>query len=258
LFFPYHIVEKSPWPLIGSISALCLTLSMILWINNKNNLTLSITFIILILTSFRWWKNVFSETIEQGNHSRQVTVGLQVGILLFIVSEVLFFTSFFWAFFHRRISPNVELGIRWPPQELIAFNPINVPLLNTLLLLSSGVSITWCHHALLKRNKFYRIVSLSTTILLGILFSMLQGFEYVEAPFSIADSVYGSTFFIATGFHGLHVIIGSTFLIVNLLRLKNMKRREEHLTGFECAAWYWHFVDVVWLFLYLNLYWWGS
>jgi cytochrome c oxidase subunit 3 len=166
--------------------------------------------------------------------------------------------SFFWAFFHRSISPTVELGQAWPPYSISSFNPIRVPLLNTILLLSSGVRITWSHHEMIKNNFNKAKNALLLTITLGIVFTFFQGLEYKEAPFSISDSTFGSTFFIATGFHGLHVIIGSLFLLVSIIRFKNLINSSIHIVGFECAAWYWHFVDVVWLFLYSILYWWGA
>jgi len=169
-----------------------------------------------------------------------------------------FLYLFFWAFFHRRISPSIEIGQQWPPLSVITFDPINIPLLNTLILLSSGVSVTWSHHRIITSDYRGLIVSLGLTVLLGIYFTFLQGFEYKESFFSISDSVYGSSFFIATGFHGLHVIIGTSFLLVIFIRMYVFQACSWHLMGFEAAAWYWHFVDVVWLFLYVSLYWWGS
>lgn len=255
-YHPFHIVEVRPWPLLASLGAFCLTRGMIIWIHNKRQMISIIAVLLVRTVALSWWKNIFSETRTQGAHTKQVTLGLQIGMLLFITSEVLFFFSFFWAFFHSSISPNIELGQNWPPTQIIPFNPINIPLLNTLLLLSSGVSVTWCHHAILK-DKLSSKERLIITVFLGLTFSRLQAFEYIEAPFSIADSVYGTTFFVSTGFHGTHVLIGTLFLIVRLSRVKNRKTRRYHLTNFECAAWYWHFVDVVWLFLYINVYWWG-
>jgi len=166
----------------------------------------------------------------------QVITSLKIGIILFITSEVMFFLSFFWAFFHRRVSPNVELGQIWPPQSISPFNPLNIPLLNTLILVSSGISITWSHHLILNRNFKLRKLSLIITFILGIYFTLLQGFEYMEASFTIADSSYGSTFFVATGFHGLHVLIGSTFLVITYIRLSNLSFSKDHLIGFELAA----------------------
>lgn len=228
------------------------------WFHTKNTSLLSILFLIRAVAAFVWWKDMLKEGTITGTHNSWVNSNLQLGIILFISSEVLFFTAFFWAFFHRRISPTIELGQSWPPRSIYTFNPMNVPLLNTLILLSSGVSITYSHHALIERNKQERSNSIILTVCLGLLFTSLQGMEYLEAPYSLSDSVFGTTFFIATGFHGLHVIIGSTFLIVTFKRIMSRRLTTKHTTGFECAAWYWHFVDVVWLFLYTSIYWWGS
>ena len=165
---------------------------------------------------------------------------------------------FFWAFFHRSLSPAIELGASWPPIGIISFNPFQIPLLNTAILLASGVTVTWAHHRLIENNHSQTTQGLFFTVLLGIYFTILQAYEYIEAPFTIADSIYGSTFFIATGFHGIHVLIGTTFLLVCLLRHLNNHFSKNHHFGFEAAAWYWHFVDVVWLFLYITIYWWGG
>ena len=175
-----------------------------------------------------------------------------------IISEILFFLSFFWAFFHRRLSPSIELGIIWPPIGIISFNPFQIPLLNTVILLTSGITITWAHHSIISRNYTQTTQRLFFTVLLGIYFTILQAYEYIEAPFTIADSIYGSTFFIATGFHGPHVLIGTTFLIVCWLRHINFHFSSAHHFGFEAAAWYWHFIDIIWLFLYITFYWWNN
>lgn len=181
----------------------------------------------------------------QGLHTAIVETGLRIGIILFIVSEVMFFSSFFWAFFHRSLSPNVELGAQWPPLGVQAFNPFRVPLLNTIILLSSGVRVTWCHHSLMVGDMPERQKSLAATIFLGAYFTLVQLFEYIEAPFSITDSRYGSTFFIATGFHGFHVIVGTLFLAATYARMNSCSFSKVHHFGFEARAWYWHFVDVV-------------
>jgi len=206
---------------------------------------------------YQWWRDVSREGTFQGLHTINVTFGLRWGIILFIVSEIFFFVRFFWAFFHRRLSPTIELGSMWPPIGILIFNPFQVPLLNTAILLRSGVTVTWAHHGLIENNHSQTSQGLFFTILLGIYFSFLQGYEYLEASFCIADAVYGSTFFIATGFHGLHVLIGTTFLLVCLIRHIKFHFSNHHHFGFEAAAWYWHFVDVVWLFLYISIYWWG-
>jgi cytochrome c oxidase subunit 3 len=166
--------------------------------------------------------------------------------------------SFFWAFFHRRLSPTAELGCIWPPAGVTALNPFQLPLLNTVVLLASGVTVTFCHHRIINKNLSRRKIGLILTIILGIYFTFLQLGEYQETRFSIADRVFGSVFFVATGFHGLHVIIGTLFLLTCLLRLFLDHFSAKHHFGFEAASWYWHFVDVVWIFLYCNIYIWGS
>jgi len=179
-------------------------------------------------------------------------------MILFIVSEICFFVAFFWAYFHSSLTPAVELGAIWPPKGIAILNPWNVPLLNTVLLLSSGATVTWAHFAIIANNRREAILALCLTILFAIIFTALQGYEYYEAAFTIADGVYGSTFFMATGFHGFHVIIGTIFLTVSLIRLIKYHLTNLHHFGFEAAAWYWHFVDVVWLILFVSIYWWGS
>lgn len=255
---PYHLVNVSPWPLTGALAALFITLGIVEWFHSQSNFLINVGLITLILTIIQWWRDVIRERTFQGHHSFKVALGIRWGIILFITSEVFFFLSFFWAFFHSRLAPSVEIGMRWPPLGVIPFNPIQIPLLNTIILLSSGASITWAHHALIKNNFSQTVRALIFTIVLGIYFTILQGYEYVEASFTIADSVYGSSFFIATGFHGLHVIIGTIFIIIALLRQINPHFSPSHHFGFEAAAWYWHFVDVVWLFLYISIYWWGN
>nr|YP_002265593.1 cytochrome c oxidase subunit III [Tetraphalerus bruchi]ACF35126.1 cytochrome c oxidase subunit III [Tetraphalerus bruchi] len=255
---PFHLVDISPWPLTGALGTLTFTSGMIQWFHLNSTKMLIIGTTILILTMIQWWRDVTREGTFQGMHTSKVTEGLRWGMILFITSEVLFFMSFFWGFFHSSLSPTVELGMMWPPVGIKPFNPLEIPLLNTLILLSSGVTVTWAHHSMMENNSSQATQSLILTIMLGIYFSILQGFEYMEAPFTIADSVYGSSFFMATGFHGIHVIIGTSFLVVCLMRhLKNHFSQIHHF-GFEAAAWYWHFVDVVWLFLYISIYWWGS
>ena len=207
---------------------------------------------------FQWWRDISREGRLLGLHSQIVELGLRWGIILFIISEVFFFVSFFWAYFQRRLSPNVEIGSCWPPAGIKPFNPFGVPLLNRIILLSSGVSVTWAHHSFIESNHSRSVAGLALTILLGVYFTALQGLEYWEASFSIRDRSYGSTFFIATGFHGLHVIVGTLFLRATFARILRGALRHEHHFGFEAAAWYWHFVDVVWLFLYVTIYWWGA
>nr|YP_010490453.1 cytochrome c oxidase subunit III [Ibla cumingi]UWM12939.1 cytochrome c oxidase subunit III [Ibla cumingi] len=255
---PFHLVDMSPWPLTASIGALTMTSGLSYWFHYHSPYLLSLGLLIVIISSYQWWRDISREGTYQGLHSEPVITNLRWGMILFIVSEVFFFVSFFWAFFHASLAPSIEIGTLWPPMGIAAFNPFQVPLLNTAILLASGVSITWSHHALMNKNHSQAVQALMITILLGIYFTAIQAYEYKEAPFSIADAVYGSTFFVATGFHGLHVLIGTTFLSVCLYRMINFHFSSKHHFGFEAAAWYWHFVDVVWLFLYISIYWWGS
>jgi cytochrome c oxidase subunit 3 len=254
----FHLVDIRPWPLSASIGAMLLTSGIAIWFNQTDIKVFIIGTILLLITSYQWWRDVSREGTFQGLHSIKVLKGLKWGIILFIISEVFFFLSFFWGFFHRRLAPTPEIGLIWPPSGINPFNPFQIPLLNTIILLSSGFTITWAHHALIENNTNQIKKSLATTILLGIYFSGLQGIEYIEASFNISDSIYGASFFMATGFHGIHVIIGTTFLTICLSRIYNNHFSIIHHFGFEAAAWYWHFVDVVWLFLYINIYWWGN
>ena len=255
---PFHLVEFRPWPLTGSIGALFLTSGLVGWIHNLSTIGLICGLFLVLLTIFQWWRDVVREGAFQGHHTRKVYSGLCTGIILFILSEVLFFFAFFWAYFHRSLAPTPELGSCWPPVGISPLNPFDVPLLNTAVLLASGVTVTWAHHSLIQGNRPRAIQGLLFTVLLGAYFTYLQAGEYYEASFSISDGAYGSTFFVATGFHGLHVLIGTTFLAICLIRAWSYHFSDSHHFGFEAAAWYWHFVDVVWLFLYLSIYWWGS
>lgn len=255
---PFHIVTESPWPILSSISAIAITHSTVIFTQFKTYTPLILSLTLTILCATQWWRDVFREGNMEGDHSVKATKGIKLGIILFITSEILFFFSFFWAFFQRSISPNIELGIKWPPVGITLFNPLNIPLINTIILLSSGVSITWAHHAIIISKYKTSLKGIIITVFLGVYFTLLQGIEYWQAPFSIWDSTCGSTFFVATGFHGLHVIIGTIFLIIRIKQLTNLKYCKTHIIRLDCAAWYWHFVDVVWLFLYSTIYWWGN
>ena len=256
LSHPYHLVDQSPWPIVSSVFGLGTAVGLVeLFFFFTSKLLLLRIFGIMVLVA-QWWRDVSREGSYIGKHSYIVELGLRRGIILFIISEVFFFLSFFWRYFHRRLRPNVELRRTWPPFGISAFNPFGVPLLNRIILLSSGASVTWTHHAIIIGNHSQAHKSLILTIVLGVYFRILQGYEYHEARFRIRDSAYGSTFFIATGFHGLHVIVGTIFLLASRVRLFNGKLRYRHHFGFEASAWYWHFVDVVWLFLYVTVYAW--
>lgn len=254
---PYHMVDESPWPLLRSFGGLFLTTGIASWFHTNNIRLFIIGLLLLTLIIFQWWRDITCEGSLQGLHTSITELGLRWGIILFIVSEIFFFVRFFWAFFHSRLSPSIDVGSIWPPPGVQVFNPFQVPLLNTIVLLSSGVRVTWAHHSIMSGDFTQIFDGLLVTILLGVYFTILQGLEYYEARFTFADGVYGSTFFIATGFHGLHVIVGTIFLMVSLLRHSSCEFSNTHHFGFEAAAWYWHFVDVVWLFLYLIIYWWG-
>nr|YP_009073574.1 cytochrome c oxidase subunit III [Aeolesthes oenochrous]BAP59124.1 cytochrome c oxidase subunit III [Aeolesthes oenochrous] len=255
---PFHLVDISPWPILGALGAMITMMGLIKWFHlNEVNLLL-LGLLITTLIMYQWWRDVVREATYMGLHTFNVTMGLRWGMILFITSEVFFFISFFWGFFHNSLSPSIELGMNWPPKGIQPFNPLEIPLLNTLILLTSGLTVTWAHHGLMENNYKQGLQGLLLTVALGINFTILQAFEYIEAPFTIADAAYGSSFFMATGFHGLHVIIGTIFLLVCMIRHYLNHFSSIHHFGFEAAAWYWHFVDVVWIFLYISIYWWGS
>nr|QPN54225.1 cytochrome c oxidase subunit 3 [Osborniella crotophagae] len=258
-FFPFHIVDNSPWPLYLSCGSFMTIINLILKINNMNYYSslwlLNLFF--FFMSFYGWMRDVCYEGYLQGNHTLLVQKGLKLGMLLFILSEVFFFLSFFWSLFYYSISPSVEI-YSWPPSGLISVNPLGVPLLGTLILISSGISITWSHHSTIEGNKEMAMLSLFLTIVLGVMFTLLQFMEYVECSFTISDSVFGSIFFLSTGFHGIHVIIGTSMLFFCYIRLSLDHFSKTHHIGYEASIWYWHFVDVVWLFLYICMYWWGK
>jgi cytochrome c oxidase subunit 3 len=256
----FHLVDPSPWPIIAASGAFMLTFGGVLFMHGYVGGAFLLRFgiFMILFIMYVWWRDIVREGTLEGQHTDSVQTGLKMGMLLFIASEVMFFSGFFWAFFHSSFNPAVEIGAVWPPAYLTILDPWKVPLLNTFLLLSSGASVTWCHHSIVLGDKYQAHVSLIITIVLAVIFTALQGFEYVTAPFTISDSVYGSSFYMATGFHGFHVVIGTIFLTICLGRLYFNHFTREHHFGFEAAAWYWHFVDVVWLFLFLTIYWWGS
>nr|AZZ89106.1 cytochrome c oxidase subunit 3 [Paracatonidia sp. SX-2018] len=255
---PFHMVNKSPWPILTSINIMTMLMGAVLWFYKKEMTNMTLGLLGTILCLMCWWRDVTRESTFQGNHTIMVIKGIKLGMMLFITSEVMFFVSFFWGFFHSSLSPTIEIGMNWPPKSIKTFNPMEIPMLNTIILLSSGVSITWAHHSILL-NKYLKFnKAMMITIILGIYFTILQKWEYSQSMFTISDSIYGSTFFMTTGFHGMHVIIGTLFITVCLIRSMKMHFSKMHHLGFEMAAWYWHFVDVVWLFLYISLYWWGK
>lgn len=255
---PFHLVTLSPWPLLISFRLIFILIGSIKWFHESNYDLIILRFLTTLLINFQWWRDITRERTFQGFHTKNVQKLLRIGIILFIISEIFFFLSFFWTFFHISLSPRIEIGEIWPPKLILPFNPYNIPLLNTIILLSSGISITWSHYRILNKKFLERLISLNITILLGFYFTILQIFEYNESSFRISDSVYGSTFFLITGFHGLHVIIGTLFIIISILRLINYQFSPTHHFGFEARSWYWHFVDVIWLFVYISIYWWTN
>jgi len=257
---PFHLVEPSPWPLAISMSLLTTTISAVMYFHGYANggFFLTLGLIATVTTMGLWFRDTIRESTFQGFHTIAVQRGITMGVVLFIISEVFFFLSIFWAFFHSSLAPTIDLGAHWPPAGIAPLNPWELPLLNTVLLLSSGATVTYAHHSLIQGSRKGVIGGLFATLILAILFTGFQGFEYWNAPFTMADSVYGSTFFFSTGFHGIHVIVGSIFLAVSLGRIIAYHLTDMHHLGFEAAILYWHFVDVVWLFLFVSVYWWGS
>ena len=269
----YHLVNPSPWPLTGAIGALIMALGAIHWMHGGQTWGVSWLFFIgtaiVLYTMFMWWRDVVHES-NNGDHTPVVQLHLRYGMLMFIASEIMFFVAWFWAFFEAALytdsaiqATRVELtqGM-WPPAGIEVFDPWHLPLLNTLILLLSGTTVTWAHHALINNDRRGLKWGLICTIALGVLFSLIQAYEYSIAPFAFkaenGGSIYSSTFFMATGFHGFHVLIGTIFLIVCLFRAMAGGFTPQRHFGFEAAAWYWHFVDVVWLFLFAAVYVWGS
>ncbi|HRE59729.1 MAG TPA: cytochrome c oxidase subunit 3 [Micropepsaceae bacterium] len=280
----YHLVDPSPWPLVGSIGAFVMAVGAVLWMHKgyTDFSTLGGTpwvfgagLLIVLYTMAGWWRDVIKESVQRGDHTPVVKLGLRYGMILFIASEVMFFVAWFWAYFHAALFP-AHYGLdAWPPSGIITFDPWHLPLINTLVLLTSGTTVTWAHHAIQTGDRRGAVNGLLLTVLLGILFTTLQVYEYSHAGFSFGmnealmgtdafgnpadvSGIYGSTFFMATGFHGFHVIVGTIFLTVCLFRAMRGHFTQERHFGFEAAAWYWHFVDVVWLFLFAAIYVWAA
>ena len=257
---PFHLVSPSPWPFLTCSSLLVLTTSGVLSMHAFANMVyvLSIAFTSLISSMSLWFRDIISEGTYLGNHTLAVQRGLNMGVALFIVSEALFFLAIFWAFFHSALSPTIEMGAHWPPMGIDAVNPFELPLLNTVILLSSGVTITYAHHSLIQGNRAGALYGTVITVTLAIIFTACQGIEYSVSSFTISDGTFGSCFYFGTGFHGLHVMIGTAFIAVGLWRLLAYHLTDNHHLGLEASILYWHFVDLVWLFLFISIYYWGS
>lgn len=260
----YHILPPSIWPLLGSVSAFVMLFGAVLWMKDMTPWMFFIGLAGVLYTMFAWWSNVVHEG-QTGDHTPVVQIGLRYGFIMFIMSEVMFFAAWFWSFFKHAMYPMHPDGISplvdgvFPPAGIETFDPWHLPLINTLILLCSGFAATWAHHALVHENNRKDMVNgLTIAIILGVFFTALQAYEYTHAAFGFAGNIYGANFFMATGFHGFHVVIGTIFLFVCLMRaLRGHFTPKQHI-GFEAAAWYWHFVDVVWLFLFAAVYVWGQ
>ncbi|MEH6630003.1 MAG: cytochrome c oxidase subunit 3 [Halopseudomonas aestusnigri] len=255
---PYHLVDPSPWPLITAFAAGLMFTGLVMMMHDYTNYVLYAGIIAVVVCAAAWWRDVVNEAVVRDLHTPVVRIGLRYGMVLFIASEVMFFVAFFWAYFNAAFYPSDVIGGVWPPADVETFDAFDLPFLNTLILLLSGCTVTWAHHAIIKKEQKQAVNALIITVVLGLLFTSLQAFEYSHAAFGFTDGIYSSTFYMATGFHGFHVIIGTIFLFVCLIRTKKGHFTPEAHVGFEAAAWYWHFVDVVWLFLFVAVYWWGG
>jgi cytochrome c oxidase subunit 3 len=257
----WHIVNPSPWPFFVSFGIMGLPLGIIEFFQGYSFGTQQMYYalVISVILLYVWFRDVVRESIFDGQHTGLVQKSLSISMLLFIFSEVMFFVAFFWGFFHAAIAPTAELGLQWPPVGMknLIFSPWDIPLLNTIILVVSGITITLCHLFMKQKQLVEALGYIVGTLLLAFFFLDLQFFEYTHANFDISDGVYGSTFFLCTGFHGFHVMIGTLFILVCAIRLGLGHFSPVHHFGFEAASWYWHFVDVVWLFLYIVIYFWG-
>ena len=255
----YHILPPSIYPFIGAVSGFVMLYGAVLWMHEGGPWLFAAGAVGVIYTMFGWWSEVVAES-RGGDHTPVVKIGLRYGFIFFIMSEVMFFAAWFWSFFKHALYPMEAFSEgQWPPPSIETFDPWHLPLINTLILLCSGAAATWAHHALVHENNRRDMArGLALAIFLGVLFTGFQIYEYSHAAFGFAGNIYGANFFMATGFHGAHVVIGTIFLAVCLIRLQMGHFSPEKHNGFEAAAWYWHFVDVVWLFLFFAVYIWGG
>ena len=258
----YHILRPSAWPLIGAASAFIMLFGAVMWMHDITPFIFFAGLAGVIYTMIGWWGDTIREE-EEGDHTPVVRIGLRYGFVLFIMSEVMFFAAWFWSFFKNALYPMSSdypaVDGPWPPAGIETFDPWHLPLINTMILLLSGCAATWAHHALVhENNRKDMATGLILAVVLGMFFTFFQAYEYSHAAFGFAGNIYGANFFMATGFHGAHVIIGTIFLFVCYLRVRAGQFTPESHIGFEAAAWYWHFVDVVWLFLFFAVYIWGS
>lgn len=261
---PFHLVNPSPWPLMTSLSIFGVLVYLVHDFHDLTPNTWVASFLryycifAFVTTLILWTTDISEEGVLEGQHTLKVEQGFRYGVILFIASEIMFFVSLFWAYFHYSLNPSIWIGCVWPPQGIQPISPWGLPLLNTVVLLSSGVSVVWAHRALIAGIRNDVTMGFLITLGYGIFFTGLQTFEYIHAPFSINDSVYGSIFYMITGTHGVHVIVGTILLMIQFIRHLNYQLYQDRHFGFEAAAWYWHFVDVVWILVFLVIYWWGS
>jgi len=256
----FHLVNPSIWPLLAASGALMAATGASMYIHayNKGIIIFFIGLIHCLIIMYIWWRDVITESYFEGNHTKLVQRGLKRGMIYFIVSEIMFFAAFFWGFFHSSLAPSIWIGGIWPPASILIFDPWDIPFINTCILLLSGAAITAAHNYVLLENYKKAKKSFIYTLTYAVFFLSFQYYEYMNAAFNISDSIYGATFFMTTGFHGFHVVIGTIFIFVCFIRLLNNQFTSKHHVGFEAAAWYWHFVDVVWLFLFIIVYYWGG
>ncbi len=261
----YHLVDPSPWPAIGAISAFVTAIGAVLYFHQDSYWLLILGLLAVLYTMYGWWREVIKEA-HKGDHTPVVQLHLRYGMIMFIASEVMFFVAWFWSYFDASLYAGEAqqylrtdlTGGHWPPDQIATFDPWHLPLLNTLILLTSGTAVTWAHHSLLHDDRRGLRLGLLLTVALGAVFTCVQAYEYSHAAFDFSGHIYGATFYMATGFHGFHVLVGTIFLIVCTLRAGAGHFNKDRHFGFEAAAWYWHFVDVVWLFLFAAIYVWGA
>ena len=258
----YHILNPSIWPFIGSIAAFVMLFGAVVLFHSDNPWMFIAGFVGVLFVMYVWWSDTVKEN-QVGDHTPVVLIGLRYGFILFIMSEVMFFLAWFWSFFKHAMYPMGDMSPlqdgQFPPAGIEVFDPWHLPLINTLILLCSGAAATWAHHAIAHdEDRKSMVQGLVVAVGLGVLFTIFQAYEYQHAAFGFSGNIYGANFFMATGFHGFHVIVGTIFLAICMLRaMRGHFTKDQHL-GFEAAAWYWHFVDVVWLFLFAAIYVWGS
>lgn len=270
---PYHLVNPSIWPLASAFAGGLLAIGAVMFMHDVHlfadpeagNEGVAIGLygvyagiLAILFVMYGWWRDIIKEAVVEKAHTPVVMVGMRYGMALFIASEVMFFVAFFWAYFSAAFYPNAGIGFLWPPATIHTIDPYDLPLMMTMILLLSGCTVTWAHHAILEGDDKNFIKALGLTVFLGAFFLCFQVYEYVYAHFGFTDTIYASTFYMATGFHGFHVFVGTVFLFVCWIRAKKGHFTPKGHFGFEAAAWYWHFVDVVWLFLYISIYWWGT